>query len=148
LGYHRRNGDWSWTLTLARYLYPDAGRYDYGELAASVGFRDRVFLSTAYSNHFYWYRQSALNTELAVTFPLAWNFEIGAGIGRFDLKVLRASEYTHWNVGLSKVARRVVLDLRYYDSDYDLLTSMGDPSGNQYVLSASYGFRGNRRFAR
>jgi uncharacterized protein (TIGR02001 family) len=148
LGFHRRNSDWSWTLTLARYLHPDAGRYDYSEIAASVGFRDRVFLSSTYVDELYWYEQSALNTELSVTFPLAWNFEIGAGVGRLDWKLQSGSEYTHWNVGLSKVVRRVVLDLRYYDNGYDVLTALGDPASDHYVLSASYGFRGARRFGR
>ena len=79
-----------------------------------------------------------------MTFPLAWNLELSGALGRFDVDVTSDSEFTHWNVGLSKVARRVVLDLRYYDNDYELVTPLGDPSSDQFVLSVSYAFRGTR----
>jgi hypothetical protein len=51
------------------------------------------------------------------------------------------TQFTHWNVGISKIARRVALDLRYYDNDYDLLSPLGDGASNQLVLSVSYAFR-------
>jgi uncharacterized protein (TIGR02001 family) len=145
LGFHRRNTEWSWTLTLARYLYPDSTtRFDYSEISASVGFRDRIFFRTSYTDDFLSLRRSALNSELTMALPLAWNLELSAALGRFDVDVTSTSEYTHWNVGLSKVARRVVLDLRYYDNSYELVTPLGDPASNRFVLSVSYAFRGTR----
>jgi uncharacterized protein (TIGR02001 family) len=145
LGFHRRNPDWSWTLTLGQYSYPDSSNtYGYTEASASVGFRDRVFFSTTYSDDFFSLQSSAWNSELSTAFPLAWNLELSATVGRFDVDVNSSSEYTHWNVGISKLARRVVLDLRYYDSGYERLTPLGDPSSDQYVLSVTYAFRGAR----
>ena len=79
-----------------------------------------------------------------MTFPLVWNLELSAALGRFDVDVTSTSEFTHWNVGLSKVARRVVLDLRYHDNDYELVTPLGDPASERFVLSVSYAFRGAR----
>jgi uncharacterized protein (TIGR02001 family) len=145
VGYHRRNTAWSWTLTAGRYLYPDAeSRYEYTELAASIGFRDRVFFSTAYTDDLYSSRRSAWNSEVALTFPLAANFEVSAALGRFDLDLVSDTKFTHWNAGVSKVMRRVAVDLRYYHSTYEVATALGDPDADQFVLSVSYAFRGMR----
>jgi uncharacterized protein (TIGR02001 family) len=144
LGFHRRNADWAWTFTLGQYSYPDStNTYGYTEASASVGFRDRVFFSTTYSDDFFSLQRSAWNSELGTAFPLAGNFELSAAVGYFDVEMGSNNEYTHWNVGISKVARRVVLDLRYYDTDFDRLTPLGNPH-SEYVLSMSYAFRGTR----
>lgn len=144
-GYHRRNNAWSWTMTLGRYFYPGAdGRYDYSELAASVGYRDRVFFSTSYTDDLYSLQRSAWNSEVSMTFPLPAGFEVSAALGRFDLDLASTSAYTHWNAGVSRVVRRVAMDLRYYRNSYGAATALGDPDGDQYVLSVSYALRGRR----
>lgn len=145
LGYHRRNTEWSWTMTLGRYWYPDgAERYEYTEARAGVGFRDRIFFSSAYTDDLFSLGRSAWNSELAMAFPLPWNMELSGALGRFDVDVTSTSEFTHWNIGVSKVARRIVLDLRYHDNDYDIVTPLGDPADDRYVLSVTYGFRGTK----
>ncbi len=53
-------------------------------------------------------------------------------------------DVTYWNVGVSKLVRRVAFDLRYYDSDYPGLSYFGDPDANHFVLSLSYAL-GSRR---
>lgn len=143
LGYHRRNTAWSWTLTLGRYLYPGVdSRYEYGEVAASVGFRDRLFFSTSYADDYYSLGRSAWNSEVALSFPLPGSFEVSAALGRFDLDLVSGTRFTHWNAGISKVLGPVALDLRYYQTRYEFATVIGDPDADQYVLSMSYGFRG------
>jgi uncharacterized protein (TIGR02001 family) len=145
VGYHRRNTVWSWTVALGRYVYPESDSgYDYNELAASVGFRDRLFFTTSYSSDFYSLRRPAWNSELALTVPLPANFEVSAALGRFDLDQPYATEYTHWNAGVSRVVRRVAIDARYYRSNNYAATPLGDPA-NEYVLSVSYAFRVSRR---
>jgi len=140
-GYHRRNEDWSWTLMLGRYYYPDtAVSYDWNEASATVGFRDRVYYTAAYTDQFYGLWRSALNQELAFVQPLRGDFEIGGTLGHFEL-ASAGVEYTHWNLGVSKVVRRIVFDLRYYESTYDYPGLLGDPT-SQYVLSVSYALRG------
>lgn len=143
-GYHARAEQWSWTVVLGRYFYPGTAiPYDYDELGATVGFRDRVYYTAAYSPSFYAQDRSALNQELSLALPLRGDVEIGATLGRFALRGTDV-EYTHWNVGVSKVVRRVVVDLRYYESGYDWTTWLGDPNANQYVISVSYALHGRR----
>ena len=143
-GYHRRNENWSWTLMLGRYFYPDTTvSYDWNEASATVGFRDRVYYTAAYADQFYGFPRSSLNQELSFALPLRGNFEIGGTLGHFEL-ANPAVEYTHWNLGVSKVVRRVVIDLRYYESGYEYVSWLGDPRGTQYVLSVSYALRGTK----
>ena len=142
-GWHRRNEDWSWTLMLGRYFYPDTSlSYDWNEFSATVGFRDRVYYTASYTDHYYGILRSALNQELTFALPLRGDFEIGGTLGHFDIANQRA-DYTHWNVGVSKVIRHVVIDLRYYDSTYEYADWLGNPS-SQYVLSVSYVLRGGK----
>jgi uncharacterized protein (TIGR02001 family) len=144
VGYHGSSTDWSWTAALGRYLYPETAiPYDYDEISATVGFRDRVFYTAAYSDAFYGASGSSLSQELSFALPLRGDIELGATLGRFAISGSQV-DYTHWNVGVSKVVRSVVLDLRYYESGYDWLTYRGDPHANQYVLSVSYALRGKR----
>lgn len=141
VGYHRRSPSWSWSLGLGRYAYPGAAsELAYDELSATVGFRDRVFYTAAYSDD-YFDSRSSLSQEVSVVFPLRGNFEVGAALGNFSVQQA-SSDITHWNVGVSKLLRRVAVDLRYYDSDYERLSYYGDPNANRYVLSVSYALRG------
>lgn len=140
VGYHKRHPRWSWTTSLGRYLYPGTDGYEYGEISASVGFRDRVFYAVSYNDEYYSTGASALNQELSVSFPLPRNIEVGGAIGYFDMSD-GAAEIEHWNLGVSKLVGRIALDLRYYDSDYSWRNYLGDPHADRYVLSASYALR-------
>jgi len=144
VGYHDRRETWSWTASLGRYVYPDAGSYDYDELSLGIGFRDRVFYSVSYNDEYYVRSSSALNQEVSVVFPLRGDLEVGAALGYF--KVADAGPaITHWNVGVSKLLGRMALDVRYYDGNYEWRNYLGDPYADHYVLSLSYALRGNRR---
>ena len=124
-------------------IYGRLGERGMVELTATVGFRDRVFYTASYSGDFYSLDHESLSQELAFAWPLARDVELGATFGRFAVSGT-AIDYTHWNVGISKLVRRVVVDLRYYDSGYDRVSYLGDPHANQYVLSVSYALRGTR----
>jgi uncharacterized protein (TIGR02001 family) len=143
VGYHDRHESWSWTTSVGRYLYPDAAGYNYGEVSASVGFRDRVFYAASYNDDYYRSGNSALNQEISVAFPLRRDMEVGGAAGYFAVNGGGPS-IEHWHVGVSKLVGRMALDLRYYDSDYRWANYLGDPDGNHYVLSISYALRGNR----
>ena len=140
VGSHKRRARWSWTASLGRYLYPGTHGYDYGEISASVGFRDRVFYTASYNDEYYSGGGSALNQEVSVSFPLPRNVEVGGAIGYFDMSN-GAAEIEHWNIGVSKLIGRMALDLRYYDGDYSWRNYLGDPNAERYVLSASYALR-------
>jgi uncharacterized protein (TIGR02001 family) len=142
VGYHRRREQWSWTVSVGSYFYPDADGYDYDELSASVGFRDRVFYTASYNDEYYVRGGPALNQELSVAFPLPGDFEVGGAVGYFD--VSGGPEITHWQVGVSKLVGRLALDLRYYDGNYEWRNYLGDPTADHYVFSVSYALRRNR----
>ena len=135
VGYHDRGDRLSWTVSVGRYLYPDASDYDYGEWSGSVGFRERVFYSASYNDEYYARGTSALNQEISLAFPLPANFEIGGAVGYFDIS--QGANITHWNVGASKLVGRIAIDLRYYDGNYEYRNYLGDPGANNYVLSVS-----------
>lgn len=144
VGYHARREPWSWTVSGGRYFYTDTeGRYDYDEVSASVGFRDRVFYTASYTPDYYSRSRAALNQEVSVAFPLRGDLEIGGAVGRFALAD-GGWAVTHWNFGVSKLVRRIAIDLRYYDGDFDWRAYLGDPHTNHYVLSVSYALRGRR----
>jgi uncharacterized protein (TIGR02001 family) len=144
VGYHDRRGHWSWTASIGRYVYPETDGYDYDEVSASVGFRDRVFYTASYSDDYYVRQSSALNQELSVAFPLPGDFEIGGAVGYFDISA-GGPEITHWQVGVSKLVGRMALDLRYYDGNYGWRNYLGDPTAEHVVLSVSYALRRNNR---
>src|SRR5690606_2924665 len=127
------------TFTLSRYTYPGARfDYDYGEVAGNVWFRDRVFVSVSYTDDLLGSGRSATNREVGVAWPLAWNLELGATVGRLRYGRAPGGAYDHWNVGVSKLAGRFAVDLRYHDSDYPYASYLGAGAG-RWVLSVSYG---------
>ena len=87
--------------------------------------------------------RSSLNQELSFTFPLRANVELGAAVGQFNVAE-GGPDITHWNVGVSKLIRRVAVDLRYYDGNYEWASYYGDPDANHYVVSVSYALRGRQ----
>ncbi len=143
-GFHRRHEDWSWTVLLGRYVYPGtAVAYDYTDTSATVGFHDRLFYTASYSNDFYAQGRDSLNQELSFALPLPHDVELGVTLGRFAVSG-GDTDFTHWNLGVSKLVRSIVLDLRYYRSGYEWVSYLGDPHANRYVLSFSYALRGKR----
>jgi len=143
-GYHKRQQQWSWNVGLGHYVYPGtAVNYDYNEVSATFGIRERFFYTAAYADSYYGLWRSSLNHEVSLAFPLRGNFEIGAAVGKFKVggDVL---DLTYWNVGVSKLVRRLAIDLRYYDGNYPSVSYFGDPNANKLVLSLSYAL-GNRR---
>ena len=143
VGFHDRRDRWSWTVSAGRYFYPEADGYDYDELSASVGFRDRVFYTASYNDEYYVRGGPALNQEVSVAFPLLGDVEIGGAVGYFDVRG-GGPKITHWHVGVSKLVGRMALDLRYYDGNYDWRNYLGDPDADHYVFSVSYALRRNR----
>jgi hypothetical protein len=84
-----------------------------------------------------------LNQELSLAVPLRGDFELGFTAGRFAVDGTRV-DYSHWNVGVSKLVRRVAIDLRYYGTGLDRIGYLGDPTASHYVLSVSYALHGKR----
>jgi len=143
-GYHKRTGNWSWTAMLGRYFYPDTAlSYDWNEVTGTVGYRDRVYYTVAYTDQYYGIWRSSLTHEVSFALPLRGNFEIGGALGHVEIEATPV-DYSHWNLGVSKVVRHVAIDLRYYESHYDYAGFLGDPKHPPWVLSVSYALRGTK----
>lgn len=144
-GYDRQQGPWGLTATLSRYTYPEAWLdYDYAELAGNVSYRDRAFVSIAYTDDYYGTGRRALTPELGLAWPVAWNTEIGAAVGRLHYDPAPGGGYTYWNLGASKVVRRVAIDLRYHDTSYEGRAYFGSGGAERWVLSVTYGIQSRR----
>lgn len=143
-GFHRRRLGWSWTASVGRYFYPGTGgAYDYDEVSFGVGLRDRVFYSASVSDDYYGWPSRALAQEISIAFPLRGNFEVGAALGSFDLAD-SGVDFTHWNVGISRLVGRFAVDLRRYETNHEYGGWLGNPYAERYVVSASYALRGKR----
>jgi hypothetical protein len=78
--------------------------------------------------------------------PLPWDLELSAALGQVRTDLVAYGDYTHWNIGISKVLKRAGLDLRFHESSLDRVSYLGNPGGDHWVLSVSYGFApGSRR---
>lgn len=133
--------DWSLTATITRYIYPGAYvDYDHTDISASAAFRDKLFFLLTHSDDLFASGTGAYSGEVGFAWPLPYALEVSAAVGKLDSPDLGIG-YTHWNVGLSKtVASRVGLDLRYYDSSRYYSNAFATTAGDEWVLSASFGF--------
>jgi uncharacterized protein (TIGR02001 family) len=138
-GYSWQTSDWSLAATLARYTYPGASvSYDYTELSGSLGFQQRFFYTVSYTDGLLAQTATAINHEFGIELPLPWSTQFDASVGRFDSADVQGGAYDHWNLGFSKQVHRLGLDLRYYDTDYTLVSHLGTPLRESWVFSVSY----------
>lgn len=140
-GYDFRRGAWASTVTLTRYAYAGGAGYDYGELAVTLGFADKLYYTAARSDDLYGSGDAALEQTLGSSWPLGrWGLEIGGSLSRLSTDRVPGGSYTHWDLGISKLVGPVNLDLRRYGNDVaDTYFGLGDPSGG-WVLAVSYGW--------
>ena len=130
---------WDFNAALHRYAYPGAVvDYDYTAVAMSAIYRERVLASVSYTDALFALWGEALDYELGLIWSLAGETELTATVGRFRARALGDTEYTHWNVGVSKIHRRLGIDVRYYGNSESRALPIGDPSGRRWVLSMSY----------
>ncbi|HEX5419418.1 MAG TPA: TorF family putative porin [Gammaproteobacteria bacterium] len=140
-GYNWRNAIWSATAAYSRYLYPQSAfDYAYNERGAGFGFRDRVFVTLSYTPALFARGPSALEAEAAFNFPFDRGITFGGTLGRVDSDAFAGGRYTEWNLGASKTAGPLTLDLRFYDNDARGGNFYGAPLPDKWVLSLSYGF--------
>lgn len=140
-GYLWRGAEWGFTGSVGHYDYPDtAFDYDYTELAAVVDFRDRYFYRVAYTDDLLSLGYRALGHELGVSIALPADFELGASLGRLDARD-DPLEYTHYNIGVSRLVGRFGLDLRRYGTSREVVGYLGSSAAEQWVFSLSYAIR-------
>jgi len=146
-GYSFGRRKWKFNVALGAYEYPDMS-IDYGYREWSFGARlmNRMFYTASYTEDLYSSAYSAWHHELGMAQPLPWDLELSAALGQVRTDLVAYGEYTHWNIGISKVLKRAGLDLRFHEASLDQVSYLGNPGGDHWVLSVSYGFApGSRR---
>jgi uncharacterized protein (TIGR02001 family) len=140
-GYSFGRRKWKFNVALGGYEYPDmAVDYNYREWSFGARLMNRVFYTASYTDDLYSSSYSAWHHELGMAQPLPWDLELSAAIGEVRTDLVAYGGYTHWNIGVSKVMRRTGLDLRFHESSLDQVSYLGNPGGDRWVLSVSYGF--------
>lgn len=139
-GYGWERSNWNISTSLGYYRYPDTLiDYDYGDLTLVIGYGDRLFYNLSVSNDFLASSNAAINHEVGITWPLAWNIEFSAALGEFDSRGPQSS-YTHHNVGVTKLLGPFSVDLRHYDTSREIVGRWGSSAADDWVLSVSYAF--------
>lgn len=142
---------WTARARYARYLYTwDRRRrpYDYGELALTLGFEDRLSATiawlpddTRYATPGYVRDRRSLAYELTARWPLGQRFALVAGAGYYDLKRLYGVGYWSGSAGLSYGYRRLELDFTRFVGDRTVRRLFEEASADgRWVASATYRF--------
>ena len=119
----RLTPEWIATTTATHYFYPNDVRYiryDYDEVAASLGYRSTLFATVAWSPNYVdrTYRgvsekRSALSYELSANQPLVGGWSGNVGMGYRDLSDLFDAAYWYGHAGLMYSAQRLAVHLTY-----------------------------------
>jgi uncharacterized protein (TIGR02001 family) len=150
-GYLQRLGeDWTGRVTLRHYDYPGNAlrtRYNYDELALSIGWRERLILTAIASPDTY-FRDYAGNNGSGA----AYCFELGgrqamplglsavAGVGYYDLQRQIGTGYAYWSAGLNRRWGAWAFDLRYVGTNATARYHFQDLAGDRLALSAFWLF--------
>jgi uncharacterized protein (TIGR02001 family) len=116
--------DWVASLTATHYFYPrdePSVRYDYDELAASVGYRSMLVATVAWSPNYadFSYDGGAAESETAVSYelstsqPIRGHWSGNVGVGYRDLSELFDQQYWYGHAGVMLAANRITMHLTY-----------------------------------
>jgi uncharacterized protein (TIGR02001 family) len=118
--------DWDFDLALVRYEYPDSDafvEYGYAELSASVGYRERLRFTAAFSRNATMYTRDGLQHnartrawELVGQQPLGARLSWTAGAGYFELREGDGTGYGYFSTGLAARVARLDFELQYIDT--------------------------------
>lgn len=135
---------WSVGANVVSYNFPGAEGpfdYDYFEYSLAINYNDRVWFEYSYSPDIYHSHNSTQNFELYSEWHLGGALTLGAGAGFYDVSNLSRSDYSYWQLGVTRPFGAIVVDLRYFDtSDWVRIISTPDRAKERIVLSARYHF--------
>jgi uncharacterized protein (TIGR02001 family) len=112
------------------HSFPDDPRpvsYEYGELAASLNWRQRLHLEVAWAPDLTLYspysgpqhHRSSWTTELTLAQPLHWGVSGFIGVGHFSAPQLRGAGYSFGSLGFSRDLGRWHAELSYFRNGGD-----------------------------
>ena len=145
LGYgHAISNKWSVGANVVSYNFPGAQGpfdYDYVEYSVAGNYNDRVWLEYSYSPDLFHSGLSTQNIAIYTEWQTAGQLTLGAGAGFYDVSRLTGSDYSYWQLGVTRPFGIVDIDLRYFDtSDWVPIISTADRAEERIVLSARIQF--------
>lgn len=150
VGYGRRiTSDIDINLQAARYVYPDSTfeySFDYDELAVAFSWRELVSLTYALSDNFFGQDGPSHYGEIALRHPLPARLTLVAAAGFSSVRrptgpdSAKRRRYGHAEVGLSRPAGPVRLDLWYTTAFNAKRMFYGDQTGSRLVGMVSFAF--------
>ncbi len=139
-GYNWEGRSWNIGATFGHYRYADTAiDYDYNEFTLAVRYRDRLFYDVSVTDNFLWLSTTAINHEVGVAWPLAWNIELSVALGELQSRGPQPS-FTHHNIGITKLLGPFSVDLRRYDTSREIVSAHGSSAADRWVLSLAYAF--------
>lgn len=153
--YWNLSPDFSADLRLSQYTYPDDPRrvnYNRGEVTATFGFRNRVFLAAIYSPN----TRAVASTpgidegdvwavELSARHPFNARYAISAGVGHYALGQVYDGSYNYWNLTFTATYDPFELQVAWLGADDgadDLFP--GDVAGDRVAVTALWRFSSAR----
>ena len=145
LGFVRdASNKWSFGANVVSYNFPGAtGQFDYDYLEYSLtsNYNDQVWFEYSYSPDLYHSGQSSENFSLYTEWQPGAEITLGVGAGFYDVSNLTGSDYSYWQIGVTRPIGSVDIDLRYFDtSDWVPIVSTPERAGERVVLSVRYNF--------
>ena len=135
---------WAIGANAVAYAFPGAKGtidYDYVEYSLTANYDDRYWLEYGRSPDLYHTGAETEFVSLYTTWPLGGQFDIGAGIGIYDVSELVGDDYSYWEFGVTRLFEKVALDLRYHESSRWLrIISNADTADARLVLSVKFHF--------
>lgn len=138
--------DWIATATATHYFFPNDTsflRYDYDELALTLGYRAQVFASVVWSPNMSEGTRTALAEkkeawayELTMNRPIVRALSWNAGVGLRDLSALFGESYWYGHAGLSYAAANMSLHLTYARADGTAHRMFGDERAADTLIGA------------
>jgi len=135
---------WGVGANVVSYNFPGAEGpfdYDYIEYSLTSNYNDRVWFEYSYAPDLYHSGYSTQNYELYAEWQLRGELSLGAGAGFYDVSNLAKSDYSYWQLGVTRPFGVVDVDLRYFDtSDWVRIVSTAERAEERIVLSVRLQF--------
>lgn len=131
--------DWTGSVTLIHYGYPDSGGLDYTYEEAMIGlrFREQVAMFVAYTDSAFGSEEPSFTYELTAVYPAPLRLDLKGGVGYSDLQDLVGEGYVFWSAGISRAVSRFSFDLSYFGTDSAGRRIWGELADDRFVFSVT-----------
>jgi hypothetical protein len=144
-GYSRViDADWAWQSAYLHYAYPGSQRlklYAHHELAATLAYRDLLYLSLAGLRNVHDFGESRTSVayEVVASYPLPSGLSATAGIG-YRAALHADYDYAYGHAGIAARWRGAEADLLYIATDAAAKRRLGSVAANRWTGSLTWHF--------